>query len=638
MMLKTYLFNRLCASRLKLISLVKIGFFSLCFIISMHVISGPKQQIDDDIFLGGINYFSEPDRWVFKELDQPLVPEKLGNGKVLLVIESSFFTNKNQDEELGLSSTTDIDTDTDLALDAYLDIGENQDKNINRIMESYMVVSMIRMLRKKEVEQIFIDYNNLLDLNEEHSDLDAIDKLTSPLLDVKMCDIYVGTSFEKSMLNYAAVGEFTTGNSSDEAPVCKIKYNPQKNSQNQKNTYLNLCDATKYTKNDIDSETNHVDMNATEKVSGSKETVELYDFNKHSHEHVETIDEEILSVVSIKPKKKRKTYEGIVRGSNELCHLNKRIFLHDTGTLYKCDICSKKFMLNSELTAHLINHARKEPYECNACDKEFYIENALQQHLKTHTGEQPYECDVCGMKFFAKSSLNRHLKLHTGEKPYECDLCATKCVDKDRLTRHLKTHTGKKPHVCNVCGMKFITKSSLNRHLKLHTGEKPYECDVCAKKFVDNDRLTRHMHSHTNEKNYGCNMCEKAFREKYALQQHLKTHTGERNYECDVCGIKFLVKSSLNRHLKIHTGEKPYECDLCAKNFLDKDRLTRHRHIHTREKNYGCNMCEKEFRRKDALQYHMKSHTGEKPYECSVCAKNFSTMSNLTHHKRHIHK
>ncbi|MDP0590179.1 MAG: C2H2-type zinc finger protein [Candidatus Endonucleobacter bathymodioli] len=585
MMLKTYLFDRLYAYRLKLISLVTIGFFSLCFMISMHVISGPKQQIDDNIFLGGINYFSEPDRWVFKELDQPLVPEKFGNGKVLLVIESSFFTNKNQGEELGLSSTTDIDidTDTDLALDAYLDIGENQDENINRIMESYMVVSMIRMLRKKEVEQIFIDYNNLLDLNEEHSDLlDAIDKLTSPLLDVKMCDIYVNTSFEKSMLNYAAVGEFTTGNSSDEAPVCKIKYNPQKNSQNQKNTYLNLCDATKYTKNDIDSETNHVDMNATKKVSGSKETVELYDFNKHSHEHVETIDEEILSVVSIKPEKNRKTYEGIVRGSNELCHLNKRIFLHDTGTLYKCDICSKKFMLNSELTAHLINHARKEPYGCNACDKEFYIENALQQHLKTHTGEQPYECDVCGMKFLVKSSLNRHLKLHTGEKPYECDVCATK--------------------------------------------------------FVYKDRLTRHMHTHTKEKNYGCNMCEKAFRTKDELQQHLKYHTGELAYECDVCGIKFLSKSSLHSHLKIHTGEKPYACHVCGMKFITKSQLNRHLKLHTREKNYGCNMCEKAFRRNDALQQHLKSHTGEKPYECSMCAKKFTTKSNLTLHKRRVHK
>ncbi|MDP0590241.1 MAG: hypothetical protein QS748_14050 [Candidatus Endonucleobacter bathymodioli] len=151
----------------------------------------------------------------------------MGSGKVLLVMDSVFFIDKNT------------------CLDPILNSSPGLNQELNRIMDSYMVVSMISMLRKNEVKQIFIDDSNTPSLNEENSSLlDVIDGLSSQVLEVKACDIYVDQSFKKGMLNYVAIGEFTVRNIVGNTSICKIKYNNQEANQNQKNTYLNRCDIT----------------------------------------------------------------------------------------------------------------------------------------------------------------------------------------------------------------------------------------------------------------------------------------------------------------------------------------------------------------------------------------------------------
>ncbi|XP_028316171.1 zinc finger protein 836-like [Gouania willdenowi] len=151
-------------------------------------------------------------------------------------------------------------------------------------------------------------------------------------------------------------------------------------------------------------------------------------------------------------------------------------------------------------------HTEEKPFKCDFCSKCFILKHHLQSHLRIHTGEKPFKCDVCNKCFIQQHHLQSHMIIHTGAKPFKCDFCSKCFVQKSDLKLHMRIHTGKKPFKCDVCSKCFILKHHLQSHMVIHTGEKPFKCDVCNKCFARKDNLQSHVRMHKEEEPFKCHV------------------------------------------------------------------------------------------------------------------------------------
>lgn len=54
-------------------------------------------------------------------------------------------------------------------------------------------------------------------------------------------------------------------------------------------------------------------------------------------------------------------------------------------------------------------------------------------------GAKPYQCDVCNRKYTMQSCLRRHMLVHTGLKPNRCQVCGKSFVEKQQLLVHFRS-------------------------------------------------------------------------------------------------------------------------------------------------------------------------------------------------------
>lgn len=396
MILKTSLFDKLHSYRIKMIAFVKFCFFSFYLLISMLIKAGPEQQTDNNVFPVDINCFTEPGRWIFKELVKEVVPINIKDGRVLLAIDRDFFKNNNLDP----------------------------DQSTDEILESYMVLCMMQMLDKHESARIFTHYNDLSYLNEEDSNiLNQTDLLSHPFSGVELCDMSAYEAFKKSISEYSALGTFTFGGCVDNTPICKVWYNNQK-------------------------------------------TEELYPLGKYADVHIETVSENTRSVLSTKPKIKRKTYECKVCGRGGYYNIKKHISTHTKDGAFKCSTCNKTYNYESDLNVHVKAHAKVGLFACVKCSKIYHHKGSLTQHERTHISGNTFSCNRCEEKFKSGYFLRAHKAL---------------------------THSNESLAICNVCDKGFRLQNNLQAHMKIHSGAYHFACKVCYKTFPIKHNVKRHM-------------------------------------------------------------------------------------------------------------------------------------------------
>lgn len=99
---------------------------------------------------------------------------------------------------------------------------------------------------------------------------------------------------------------------------------------------------------------------------------------------------------------------------------------HKTSrTTYECTICNKTLTTKWNLKQHKWIHASRssKPFKCNMCTKAFIRETEYISHMNTHKAIKPYTCDHCGCQFARKYNWLRHTREHETIKKFRCDTC-----------------------------------------------------------------------------------------------------------------------------------------------------------------------------------------------------------------------
>lgn len=125
------------------------------------------------------------------------------------------------------------------------------------------------------------------------------------------------------------------------------------------------------------------------------------------------------------------------------------------SSCFKCDLCSRAFSLNSQLTIHYNRvHLKQKKYSCSHCDFKTGYAHSMKRHAETNRKT----CLFC-LKLVC--SLQVHVKDH----------CRSK-------REKVNSKAGLKMKVpCPICG-KMILKYTLKKHIR-DVHEKTKKCEEC---------------------------------------------------------------------------------------------------------------------------------------------------------------
>ena len=105
---------------------------------------------------------------------------------------------------------------------------------------------------------------------------------------------------------------------------------------------------------------------------------------------------------------------------HELCHSDMK---------FKCNICSRKFPFQSELTSHQAMHSDEKKFKCAypKCQGKYKMKEEYNRQYKTHRPtSQDYKCLVCNKVFNKKKYLREHKQVHRGELLFKCEVCGNR--------------------------------------------------------------------------------------------------------------------------------------------------------------------------------------------------------------------
>lgn len=148
----------------------------------------------------------------------------------------------------------------------------------------------------------------------------------------------------------------------------------------------------------------------------------------------------------------------------------------ETNKVYSCDHCGLEMTRKRLIKQHVLIHAEPS-FECNICQKKFRVESYLKKHLLTHQDrDRNLICsDVsCKKTFFDKMSLVRHMRKHNINDQFACDLCDKTFLRRVALTKHQKLH---ETNQCPTCLVTF----SYYRQLEIHLWANGHKCKAPEK-------------------------------------------------------------------------------------------------------------------------------------------------------------
>lgn len=154
---------------------------------------------------------------------------------------------------------------------------------------------------------------------------------------------------------------------------------------------------------------------------------------------------------------------------------------HKTSrTTYECTICNKTLTTKWNLKQHKWIHASRssKPFKCSMCTKAFIRESEYISHMNTHKAIKPYTCDHCGCQFARKYNWLRHTREHETLKKFRCDTCGKDFHRAYYLKEHKRIHTGERPFECVICGKTSTTKTNHNKHVKIHHARDPLTAEA----------------------------------------------------------------------------------------------------------------------------------------------------------------
>lgn len=98
--------------------------------------------------------------------------------------------------------------------------------------------------------------------------------------------------------------------------------------------------------------------------------------------------------------------------------------------LFKCKLCGAAFDSERNVRAHRLTH---DGNACEVCNKVYPTIAQLISHRKTHE-DKLFRCEYCSKSFLVHAVYLKHLSAHTGINPYKCSTCSKrflKSVERD---------------------------------------------------------------------------------------------------------------------------------------------------------------------------------------------------------------
>lgn len=221
-----------------------------------------------------------------------------------------------------------------------------------------------------------------------------------------------------------------------------------------------------------------------------------------------------------------------------------------------CPNCSRRFTTKIDRDTHQ-ELCFKRKIICYLCGVQSPSMKKMKVHMVgKHTGEAKFGCKLCSRKFMIKTNLKIHMNTHTKDNLVKCDLCSKTFAHIKYKKKH--EFNCKKIYECYLCKKTFPSFVMLRGfHIRTHLGDKPYNCTHCTKSFASIRCYNLHVVAyHLHQYKFQCKVCDGIIVKNKEVRGHQKTcmkpirqSAGVIYFNCGLCGLGLPRIPELKKHI-----------------------------------------------------------------------------------------